>query len=342
MPGHQDGPRGRRTTRRFPPWGWQDGLEPRTLLSGGAHVAAAIAARAAHQAGHGTAASRRITPTAEINAEYAAFGADFAKVEHAYLSSLTSQSTSTSTVTATLAASYAAGSVQMPVDNASVFGPNGAFASPVVATASVGGVSVGTFSLAGRSGNVLLVDTAQSSAVNLNAGVVLSASVSISASSSAAAIFPSFINTRSQQMAINLVVYFNNFPIKLPAFNAPPHTPTQRGAIQSFVYQQVTGGSPSSLVGALQAIPLPTTTSADVTIYNQAVLAAIEQSRQRVLSGVNLIFSGRLKVAAPQPANRLGISFAGSAGGTSATGSASGSSTGTSTPAGSTTPGTGT
>ncbi|MGA7496670.1 MAG: hypothetical protein WBX00_08085 [Isosphaeraceae bacterium] len=40
-------------------------------------------------------------------------------------------------------------------------------------------------------------------------------------------------------MAINLVVYFNGFPIKLPAFNPPPHTPTQRGAIQSYVYQQV-------------------------------------------------------------------------------------------------------
>jgi hypothetical protein len=107
-------------------------------------------------------------------------------------------------------------------------------------------------------------------------------------------------------MAISLVTYFNGFPIKLPAFNAPPHTPTQRGAIQSFVYTSITSGSPTSLVGALQAIPLPATTSSDVTIYDSAVLAAIEQSRQRVLAGINQIFSGKLKVAAPQPANRLG------------------------------------
>jgi hypothetical protein len=328
MPGRrQDRHRGRRATRRFRPWGWQGDLEPRTLLSAGAL-----------QAGHGAAASRRVPPTAEINAEYAAFTADFAKVEQAYLSTITSQSTNTQTVTATLTAPYLAGSVQMQVDNASVFGPNGTFTSPIAATASVGGVSVGTFILTGRSANLLLINTAQSSAINLNPGVVLSASVPVSASSSAAAIFPSFINTRSQQMAINLVVYFNNFPIKLPAFNAPPHTPTQRGAIQSFVYQQIAGGSPTSLVGSLQAIPLPTTTSSDVTIYDQAVLAAIEQSRQRVLSGVNLIFSGRLKVAAPVPANRLGINQSGSSGGTSG----AGSTTGTSTQAGSNTPGTGT
>ena len=128
---------------------------------------------------------------------------------------------------------------------------------------------MGTFTLTGRSGNVLLVNTARIEPGQPESGVVLSASVPISAASSAAAIFPSFINARAQQMAINLVVYFNNSPIKLPAFNAPPHTPTQRGAIQSFVYQQVAGGSPTSLVGSLQAIPLPTTTSSDVTIYNQ-------------------------------------------------------------------------
>ena len=203
-------------------------------------------------------------------------------------------------------ADYTAGSVQIQVDNASVFGANGTFASPINATASVGGVTVGTFSLTGRSGNLLLVNTAQSSLINLNSGTVLSASVPITAASSAGAIFPSYINARAQQMALNLVVYFNNFPIKLPAFNAPPHTPTQRGAIQSFIYQQIAGGSPTSLVGSLQIIPLPATSSSDLTIYNQTVLAALEQSRQRVLSGVNQIFSGKLRIAAPQPANRLG------------------------------------
>ena len=133
-------------------------------------------------------------------------------------------------------------------------------------------------------------------------------------------------------MAINLVVYFNNSPMKLPAFNAPHHTPTQRGALQSFVYQQITGSAPSSLVLSLQSIPLPTVGSSDLTIYNAAVVAAIEQSRQRVLTGVNQIFSGRLKVAAPQPANRLGTLY-----NTTTTTTTTGA-----TQAGSTTPGTGT
>jgi hypothetical protein len=194
----------------------------------------------------------------------------------------------------------------MQVNNAAVFGPNGTFPAALTATASVGGVTVGTFTLTGRSGNILLLDTAQSSPVNLASGTVLTASVPISATSSAAVIFPAFINARTQEMAINLVVYFNGFPIKLPAFNAPPHTPTSRGAMQSFVYTSLTSGSPTSLVGLLQLIPLPTTTSSDLAIYDQAVLAAIEQSRERVLAGVNQIFSGKLKVAAPQPANRLG------------------------------------
>ena len=127
-----------------------------------------------------------------------------------------------------------------------------------------------------------------------------------SLTSSAAVSFPSFINNRSEQMAINLVVYFNNFPIKLPTFNAPPHTPIQRGAIQLFVYQQVAGTSPTSLAESLLAIPLPTTTT-DMTIYDSAVRAAVEQSRQRVLSGVNQIWAGKLRVAAPLPANRLGM-----------------------------------
>ena len=325
--------RSRRTAHRFQPEGSDNGLEPRLLLTAGLRLGLSqslvhVAPRTVHAAHH----AQRITPTAQINAEYAAFVSDFAQVEAAYLASLTSQSTSTATVSATLTAAYAAGSVQMQVDNASVFGPDGTFTTPVIATASVGGVPVGTFELTGRSGNLLLINSAQSSQVNLNPGAVLSANIPITAASSAAAIFPSFITTRSQQMAINLVVYFNNFPIKLPAFNAPPHTPIQRGAIQSFVYQQVAGSSPTSLVRSLLAIPLPTTTSLDATIYNSAVLAAVQQSQQRVLSGVNQIFAGKLKIAAPQPANRLGILSNTSTTTTSTNGSAL---------AGSTTPGTG-
>ena len=77
---------------------------------------------------------------------------DFAQVEAAYIASLTSQNTGTATVSATLTAAYAAGSVQMQVDDASVFGPDGIFTTPVTATASVGGVPVGTFALTGAQG----------------------------------------------------------------------------------------------------------------------------------------------------------------------------------------------
>jgi hypothetical protein len=285
----------------------QGGLEPRLLLTAAPHLAAPqvhhhvqeLKAKAAHHA-------QRVAPTAEINAQFAQFVSDFALAEAAYTDAITSQSTNTTTVTATVTQPYTVGSVQLQVDNAAVFGPNGTFTSPLTATASVGGVVVGTFILTGRSGNTLVVNPTESSQVNLNPGVVLTSTVPITSATSAATIFPSFINTRSQELAINLVVYFNGFPIKLPAFNAPPHTPTQRGAMQLYVYEQIANGSPTSLVGSLQAIPLPTTTGSDLILYNQAVLAAIEQSRERVISGVNEIFSGRLKVAAPQPANRLG------------------------------------
>jgi hypothetical protein len=282
-----------------------------------AHVAAR------HQHDH----AARITPITEINAQYAAFLADFTLVQQAYIESLTSSSTNTITVTATLTAPYTAGSVLMQMDNASVFGPNGTFTTPLNATATFGGITVGTFVLTGRQGNTLTIDPTKSSLVNLNPGVVLSASVQNTSQSSAAAIFPGFIVNRAQQMAISLVNYFNSFPIKLPAFNAPPHTPTQRGAIQSYVYQQVAGSSSTSLQQSLLGITLPTTAGPDLTIYDAAVAAAVEQSRQQVLGGVSQVFAGRLLISAPAPANRLGLPLNTSSGSsttgssTSATGS---------------------
>ena len=85
-------------------------------------------------------------------------------------------------------------------------------------------------------------------------------------------------------------------------------------------------------MGSLLAIPLPTTASTDLTIYNAAVLAAIEQSRQRASWGLPQMFAGKLRIAAPQPANRLGIVANGSGGGSGAgTGTASAPGAGTST-----------
>jgi hypothetical protein len=95
-------------------------------------------------------------------------------------------------------------------------------------------------------------------------------------SSSAASIFPSFITNRTNQMAIDLVQYFNGLPLKLPYFNAPPHTPNSRGAIQNYVYGSVAGGGTTSLLQSVLAIPLPTTAGSDLQIYNVTVASAIE------------------------------------------------------------------
>ena len=100
--------------------------------------------------------------------------------------------------------------------------------------------------------------------------------------------------------------YFNSLPLKLPLFNNPPHTPNSRGAIQTFVYNSVAGGSSTSLRQSLLAIPLPTTAGSDLQIYNAAVLAAVEQSLVGTLAGVGAVFSGGPNPG-PGPNNRYGI-----------------------------------
>ena len=136
-------------------------------------------------------------------------------------------------------------------------------------------------------------------------------------------------------MAIGLVRYFNKLPIKLPPENAPPHTPVQRGAIQTFVYQSivgtaaatleqsVAGGSSTSLQQLLLAIPLPTTTGSDLQIYKAAVASAIAESRQQLRDGIALVFNRTLLVNAQPPANRLGQNFNSSTGSSSSGSSSS-------------------
>ena len=134
-----------------------------------AERAAQASIRSTRSASH--AASRRITPTQEINAQYAAFLADFELVEEAYVQSIVNGSSSTITVSATLTAAYTYPSTQMQVDDAAVFGPNGAFTTPVNASASLGGVPIGaTYVITGRSGNTLIINTATSSNSNLVQG----------------------------------------------------------------------------------------------------------------------------------------------------------------------------
>lgn len=123
----------------------------------------------------------------------------------------------------------------------------------------------------------------------------------------AAGIFPSFIVNRTNQMAIDLVQYFNGLPLKLPKFNNPPHTPINRGAIQNYVYNSVAGGESMSLQQSLLAIPLPTTAGSDLQIYNAAMQAAVAQSRTLTLNGVSQIYAGRLLISTPAPNNRFGV-----------------------------------
>src|SRR6185312_15637875 len=98
-----------------------------------------------HARGH--AASKRVGPAQEINKQYAQFLAAFRTVEEAYVTTLNQPATNLTTVTTTVVAPYPAGSPVMQVANAAVFGPAGTFSPEVVATASIGGIPLGTFSL---------------------------------------------------------------------------------------------------------------------------------------------------------------------------------------------------
>ena len=195
-----------RPERRFRP-GAEEGqpgpgcasqLEARVLLSHSAHGTRVV------EAARPIAHTARLTPAMEINAAYAAFSADFAKIEQQYIESINSSSSGTTTVTANLTQPYIAGSSTMVVDNATVFGPNGTFSTPV--TATVNGVSTGsTFVITGRSGsNTLIINPGQSSNVSLTPPATLSATVTTTGQSSAAGIFPSYIINRTNEMAIDL------------------------------------------------------------------------------------------------------------------------------------------
>jgi len=313
-------------------------LESRLLLSASS-VASLHAARLDHHLEvtaarpiHHSAASklpRRLTPAQQINAQYAAFTAAFDAVLAAYVQSINEQSTNTVSVSTTVTTAYTSPDSTITVADASVFGPEGMYSSSVKATATLGTVELGTFTLVGSSGNQLIINVGSSSAINLPVGTVIAANVSTSAQSSAATIFPSYVTSSTTLLATNLVIYFNGLPIKLPKKNTPPHTPVQNGAIQSFVYQSIAGASATSLQQSLLAITLPTTPGSDLQIYMAAANATIAESRQYVLNGITEIYNRNLLVNGQSPANRLGESFNSSGG--SSTGSSSSSSTSSAT-----------
>jgi len=313
-------------------------LDQRLLLSGGGklgldpeHSAARVEPLAARTSRHakGGHAQKRVTPAAEINAQYTAFLTAFNQQLESYVESLNQTSTGTVTVSATVTAAYAAGSPTIVVDDAAVFGPSGTFSTPVLTTATIGSAPpIGTFTLTGSSGNTLTINVADSSFIPMSVGTVLTATIPSSASSSASLIFPSYITNSTIQMAINLVKYFNSLPVVLPKENAPPHTPVQRGAIQKYIFQSIASGQSSSLQQSLLAISLPTTPGADLSIYSAAVNSAVAASRLQVINGIQQIYARTLLISATAPANRLGEIFNT---GTSSSSSSSTSTSGTAT-----------
>ena len=305
-------------------------LESRVLLN--ASPAARLAAH--HVAHHGKPVGQErrsscrgqpyeqaATPAEKINKAYANFLSAFNNMLSNYVQSINEQSTGLVSVSTTVQGDYSTPPLPSTilVADASVFGPEGDYSSAVTATAVLGPATLGTVYITGSSGNYLIITPAIGTATTLPSGTTLAASVPTSAQTSAMSIFPSYITNSTIQLAIGLVQYFNNLPIKLPPENAPPHTPVQRGAIQYYVYQNIASSLSTSLKQLLLAIPLPTTPGSDLQIYQSAVDSAVAQSNQQILDGVQQIFNRTLLVNAQEPANRLGEDFNSSSG--SSTGS---------------------
>jgi hypothetical protein len=252
-------------------------------------------ARHARHSDAATKTSARTTPAEQIKKQYALFVANFQTVLNSYVAALTEQSTGTVPVSTTLTAPYLAGSASMQVADGSLFSTATPLA-PVSASAVVGTTSVGTISVIGTSGNVLAINTAQSSLINLSTGTTLAANVPTSASSAAASIFPGYITSSTIQLAVNLVSYFNSVPFKLPRMFAFPHQNQRTGALQQYVYQVVASTGPDSLRTILLSVALPATPGGDLQIYQAAVTAAVDASESQMLSNVQQIFAGKLQV----------------------------------------------
>ena len=207
---------------------WIDEL----LLSGispdavhAAHHGGQVQARSHPKKSH---ASVRVTPAQEINKLYAQFLAMFRLVEQSYVQTLSNQFDHPGARQHDIDRALSAGSASIQVANPAVFGPEGAFAAPIIATAVIG-APVGTFSLIGSNSTQVAVNTASSSAVSLSNGTLLTASVPTTNTTSAGAIFPSYISASTQQLAVQLVAYFNSLPFKLPRMFAFPHQNQRSG-----------------------------------------------------------------------------------------------------------------
>jgi hypothetical protein len=274
------------------------------------------------------AASGRVTPAQQVRKLYSQFVTNFQAVENSYVQSLTQQSTSMVTVVTTLTTPYLAGSATMNVQDPAVFG-SPTQASPVTAFAVAGGAQVGVFQIIGTSSTQVAINTTSSSLVNLAQGTQLTAQVSQTAASGASSIFPNYITTSTQQMAVQLVNYFNSLPFKLPRMFALPHQSQRAGALQQQVYQLVAGSGPVSLRSQLNAITLPQTPGGDLQMYDATVRAAITASELAMLGDIEQIFANKLPVIPSNNNNVSGLTANGGTGTTAGTGTTGTGTTGT-------------
>ncbi len=265
------------------------------------------------------AASGRVTPAQEVRKVYSQFLANFQAAETSYVQSLTQQATSTVTVVTTLTTPYLAGSATMNVLDPGVFG-SPTQTSPVTAYAVAGGAQVGVFQIIGISATQVAINTTSSSLVNLAQGTQLTAQVPQTAATSSASIFPGYITSSTQLMAVQLVNYFNSLPFKLPRMFALPHQSQRAGALQQQVYQLVAGSGPVSLRSQLNAISLPQTPGADLQIYDAAVRTVITSSELQMLGDIQQIFANKLPVIPSNNNNNSGLTTTGGTGSTASTG----------------------
>ena len=173
-----------------------------------------------------------------------------------YLTAINEQSSTTVPVKAIVTATYNsqtnAGSIQ--VNNASEFFPTGS-TTPVTTTVIPPPNRYSRHRTLGEltsfvANSLFVGSTTPEPTDRANMGSTLSATVTPSSLASTASIIPSYIINRTNQMAIDLVKYFNSLPLRLPFFNTPPHTPNNRGAIQNYVYDSVASGGTGSTIAA--------------------------------------------------------------------------------------------
>ena len=251
-------------------------LEPRVLLN--ASPAARLAAHdvahhgnpsARNDSHHAEAShtSKRLTPTPRRSTkQYANFTMAFNNVVENYVQSINEQSTGKVSVSTTVQGDYSTPPLPSTilVADAAVFGPEGDYSSAVTATAVLGSATLGTVYITGSSGNYLIITPASGYGDNAAERDHPGRQRSHLGPNECHVDFPSYITNSTIQLAIGLVQYFNNLPIKLPPENAPPaHARSTRGD-SVYVYQNIASSLGDQPSATATCHPLPTTPGSDL------------------------------------------------------------------------------